>query len=83
MAVKEAINDPSVSVGVCLGEVNLTKDGVKVEYDVTEEWCGEQRLYGGKWKGKHIDTMIIAAKANKKLRFPTIVLDLTKINLEG
>ena len=80
LAVKEAIKDPSVRVRVAMCEVILTKNGVKVEYDVTIKWCGSQQVYGGKWEGKDIDTMIKAAKADKKLRFPTIVLDLTKIN---
>lgn len=79
LAIKEAFSGQCIRTGIHVGFARVTQNDKDVFYSVTKKWCSEQRLYFGKWKGKTIDEMIIAAKADKKLKFPTKVLTLKEL----
>lgn len=67
-------------VNVRMGEVIIKNEpnsrwGV---YNVTYDWCSDQKVYKGKYKGMPIDEMIVLAKQDPDVEFPPLELELTE-----
>ena len=48
-------------------------------YNVTFDWCLDQKVYKGKYKGMSIDEMIDLAKQDPNVEFPPLELELTEV----
>jgi hypothetical protein len=48
-------------------------------YNVTDDWCSDQKVYKGKYKGMSIDEMIDLAKQDPNVEFPPLELELTEV----
>jgi hypothetical protein len=73
VAVKELY--PNKNVGVHIGFVQIGGN----HYEVTDDWCFSQEIYGGKLKGLSIDDMIAMAKNDESIEFPTKTLILQRV----
>ena len=84
LSVKEFLDSsgeyPSYRMGCHLGNVwiYLLDEDLVVNYDVTFDWNDNQRVYKGEYKGYTIEEMILLAKKDPNLEFPTITLELIR-----
>ncbi len=69
-------------VTVSMGSVTIKNEpnGIWKHYNVTYDWCSDQKVYKGKYKGMSIDKMIDLAKQDPNIEFPSLKLELTEWN---
>jgi hypothetical protein len=78
IAIKRQLDVYKVTVS--MGNVTIKNEpnsrwGV---YNVTYDWCSDQKVYGGEYEGMHIDEMIDLAQQDPNVEFPPLELELTE-----